>query len=105
MEHTKIDWSKRTMAKTVDYKKLLKKLDEEYFDYLIEDICDKCGHTNKNKKITFDDVCHALATYLYDTDFDIDEEGWKTSEEIRKSFGQKVWFQSLKNLFMRHHDT
>lgn len=81
------------MAKTIDYKKLLKKLDEEYFDYMIE------------WPSSIDDVCYVLATYAYDCDFDFDDGSWKELEEIRKLFGQKVWFQTLKNLFMRHHDT
>ncbi len=45
-----------------------------------------------------------LATYLFDSDTQIDEEGWKNIMAVRELFPD-VWWSTLEALFKGHHDT
>jgi hypothetical protein len=47
----------------------------------------------------------AVATWLYDQDFGVDEESWKTLSRLREALGDKNAWKILEFLFARKHDT
>ena len=58
----------------------------------------------KNIK-TAKDCSYAIATYLFDSDFDLDELSWLELKRIEKIFGPQMRLKVLENMFLRRHDT
>lgn len=73
----------------------LSKLDSKYYN----------KHENLYSYITLKNISHELATYCFDCDFDVSDEGWKLLNHIEKLFGKKIRDKVLYNLFHRNHDT
>ena len=71
-------------------KKGLVRFDSSRFDYL----------KDRNERLTFDDACYALATWVWD-----DRNKEVALEEIKKAFGLKVYKEVQANLKQGNHDT
>lgn len=72
--------------------KKLRKLDEKYF-------------TDEDRPNSVSSLVHLLATYCYDSDFDVNEESYQILVNIGKIFGRNIKDRVLKALFHRNHDT
>lgn len=73
------------------YLQRLKKFDKDYFKEWDEP-------KDENQLASW------LATYLYDTDFDLDKESWDGIMRVRGQFPE-IWWDVLERLFKRQHDT
>jgi hypothetical protein len=52
----------------------------------------------------FDYLCSLLATWMYDRDFNVDEDGWEMFQDIKAIFGDPIANQALQNIFLGEHD-
>lgn len=76
----------------MNYKDALLNFDESYFHIFDEDF------------ISGEDASYHLATYLHDSDFEVNKESWDLLQDIKNHF-PALYELVLFNIFNRNHDT
>jgi hypothetical protein len=98
--------SKKKGGKMNEYAKKLFEFDYSYFGPNAEfDQTEESPDLYANNINSEENFCYALATCLFDNDFNVDEESWNALETIEKKFGKEVREKVLYNMFNRNHDT
>ncbi len=79
------------LRKNKSFIKILLELDDEYFAEYV--VADEAGFVS------------AIATWIYDSDGDFDEDTWQLLQEVRQICGDRIAWKVIEALCKRDHDT